>query len=245
MVEWVIVFGSLEDLEAFIHIAERSMSPALSIMGRGPPIMYAVKSIPNAIRDLVFETDRGDPRNKSFAELTEQERKEREARIKKEKSMEKRRREEALLLEKKLKSEDDKFVELKQAIAKKALLEDSWKINYQDMILDYLAAIGSKNEKVTENSVKLFQLISEFKKNATEHVRCLIDDICLPAALRTSQSRVKQSTSTTEGAELPIMITFQSDKYSVLLALPEERKLANFSEHVTTPIIDDGTVDSC
>ncbi len=242
MVEWVVVFGSLDDLEAFIHIAEKSMSPALSIMGRGPPIMYAVKSIPNAIRDMVFEVER-DVKNKTYAELTEQERKEREIRIKKEKSLERRRKEEALLIEKKLKSEDDMFTELKQALAKKALLEDSWKINYQDMILDYLASIGSKSDKVIENSVKLFQLIGEFKRNATEHVRCLIDDICLPGSLRSSQFKAKQSTANSEGVDLPVMISFVSEKYSVLMALPEERKLPNFSEHVTTPIIDDGTVE--
>ena len=243
--EWVIVFSRLEDLESFVRLFENAVPPLKSIMGIGPKVMYASKTEPSLLEVSIPRRGEGYPKEKKLLEMTEADQIEKEKHEKKMKELERRRKEEALLLEKKLKSVDDKVRDSKKMELKKALLEDSWKINYQELILEYILLSGKKNDlKIVENGLKLFQFISEFKRYAVEHVKNLIDELCLPPSLRANSYIPKNMLppSTPEGMGIPSILQFYGEKYNVLVAVPEERRLVGQGENITAPIVDDGSV---
>ena len=136
---------------------------------------------------------------------------------------EERRKEAARMVELK-KQEEEVEKDLDKALEDTASASELiYKVKFQNLLLQNLTTHKNEENKMIENGIQLFDLVDSFKTAAFEHVKKIVDELCLPRALKTMDPPVdiKFPTKVIRGSKnLPCEMIFKDKTFMVRVGIP-------------------------
>jgi hypothetical protein len=117
-------------------------------------------------------------------------------------------------------------------------LQFAWKVDFQRYMKAAADPAAANNpEQTIKNAMQLGNLISEFKKNAANRARDLINDLIFPMNVRSFKpSQMVPSVGTTDPG-IPMCMTFTDDNYIFILNICEEIEKVSLLEKQLDPFV--------
>ena len=243
----MFVFSTAEDIINLIQMIEASIGLQKSILLN--PVFRHPSASPARVKSLITSQIVPD---KKYSQMTLAEQKLLDEKIKEKRKADAQRKEESLLLEKGQKNlfhiGKDKAV---KDIEKESMLDDAWKILYQNLIEESILVRDNGIEDSIKSAIKLSKVIEGFRMSASKHLREIIDELSLPPELRLHEhqcTRYYGNSDTVRPAnspdELPTKLVYTDDKYDVTISVPQqiEAGLSLRSHGLEMLVVEDETV---